>query len=71
MGQTAQSILLKGKGSIGEMSMLVDTMASKHGHVDKGSVRNTMVVVMKRSSRGEVLVYLRSANLYQECYACG
>ena len=40
MGQTVQSILLKGKGSIGEMSMLVDTMASKHGHVDKGCIRN-------------------------------
>ena len=39
MGQTVQSILLKGKGSIGELSMLVDTMASKHGHVDRGEYK--------------------------------
>ena len=51
MGQTVQNVSLKVKGSIGEMSMLVDTMASKHGHVDKGSIRNIMVVMMKRNSR--------------------
>ena len=37
MGQTVQSVLLKVKGSIGEMSMLVDTMASKQGHIDNHS----------------------------------
>ena len=40
-------------------------MASKYGHVDKGSIRNIMVVVMKRTSRGVVLVDLKAANLYQ------
>ena len=45
------------------------TMASKHGYVDKGSIRNIMVV-MKRSSRGEVLVDLRAANLYQGLVWC-
>ena len=69
MGQTVHSILLKGKGSIGEMSILVDTMASKHGHVDKGCIRNIMVV-MKRNSKGAVLVDLRSANLYQGMSTC-
>ena len=59
-----QSVSLKVKGSIGEMSMLVDTMASEHGREDKGSIRDIMVV-MKRSSRGVVLVDLRAANLYQ------
>ena len=64
MGQTVQNVSLKVKGSIGEMSMLVDTMASKQGREDRGSIRDTMVV-MKRSSRGVVLVDLRAANLYQ------
>ena len=50
MGQTVQSVSLKVKGSIGEMSMLVDTMASKQGREDRGSIRDIMVV-MKRSSR--------------------
>ena len=39
-------------------------MASKHGYADKRSIRNTMVVV-KRNSRGAVLVDHRAANLYQ------
>ena len=65
MRQTVQSVSLKVKGSIGEMSMLVDIMASKHEHVDKGSIRDTIVVMKKRSSRGVVSVDLRAANLYQ------
>ena len=48
-------------------------MASKHGHVDKGSIRN-FIMVMKRSSRGVVLVDHKAANMYQgmECtiYHC-
>ena len=40
-------------------------MASKNGYADKGSIRIIMVVVMKRSSKGAVLVDLRVANLYQ------
>ena len=47
-------------------------MASKHGYADKGSIRIITVVVMKRSSKGAVLVDLRVANLYQgtECWHC-
>ena len=40
-------------------------MASKHEYADKGSIRIIMVVVMKRNSKGAVLVDLRVANLYQ------
>ena len=40
-------------------------MAPKHGHVDKGSIRNIMVVMMKSSSKSAVLVDLKAANLYQ------
>ena len=40
-------------------------MASKHEYADRGSIRNIMVVVMRMSSRGAVLVDHRVANLYQ------